>query len=209
VIRFISPIFTAILARLFLKEEFGFVQVCASFSCLAGVVLVAQPAFLFDSWNGTSQTHSEEDAYRRSLGTVCSLAAAVVGSCVFISIRKVGTKCHYFVFVFSYGVATTSVGLLGLLCSVHTISCSFTFSEWMVLLALTLISFVDQTLSNAGAQLAPAGLSTLVRNIEIISAYVFGIALFHEQPNVLSFVGGFIVLSSVGGIVLWKWFKSK
>lgn len=53
---------------------------------------------------------------------------------------------------------------------------------------------------------APAA---LMRNVDILFAFVFDVACFGEQPSPLTVIGALIVCLSTTGAVVLKWYRSR
>ena len=62
---------------------------------------------------------------------------------------------------------------------------------------------------NRGLQLEKAAPAALMRNVDILLAFVFDFAIFGQQPRVLTLLGGLLVLLSTGGVALAKWWRSR
>ena len=53
---------------------------------------------------------------------------------------------------------------------------------------------------------APAA---LMRNVDILLAFLFDYAVFGQRPHILTLVGGLMVLMSTGGVALAKWWRTR
>ncbi|KAJ2090163.1 hypothetical protein GGI16_006151, partial [Coemansia sp. S142-1] len=58
-----------------------------------------------------------------------------------------------------------------------------TGSEWLLMTAVGVFAFIGQVMLNRGLQLAPTGPATLMRNLDVVFAFILGITLFGEIPN--------------------------
>jgi len=61
---------------------------------------------------------------------------------------------------------------------------------------------------NRGLQMENAAPAALMRNIDIVFAFVFDVVCFGEQPHPLTVVGAVIVCLSTTGAVVLKWWRS-
>ncbi|KAJ2442106.1 hypothetical protein GGF42_007069 [Coemansia sp. RSA 2424] len=77
--------------------------------------------------------------------------------------------------------------------------------EWAMMGALGAFSFVGQVLLNRGLQLAPAGPATLMRNLDVAFAFVLGITLFGEIPDLVSVLGAVLIVACTVAMGLHKW----
>ena len=62
---------------------------------------------------------------------------------------------------------------------------------------------------NRGLQLEKAAPAALMRNVDILLAFLFDYAIFSEQPRVLTLVGALLVIMSTGGVALAKWWRAR
>ena len=62
---------------------------------------------------------------------------------------------------------------------------------------------------NRGLQLEKAAPAALMRNVDILLAFLFDYAIFGQQPRVLTLLGGLLVVLSTAGVALAKWWRSR
>ena len=62
---------------------------------------------------------------------------------------------------------------------------------------------------NRGLQLEKAAPAALMRNVDILLAFLFDYAFFGQKPSVLTLLGGLLVVLSTGGVALGKWWRSR
>ena len=62
---------------------------------------------------------------------------------------------------------------------------------------------------NRGLQLEKAAPAALMRNVDILLAFLFDYAIFGEQPRVLTLLGALLVIMSTGGVALAKWWRAR
>jgi drug/metabolite transporter (DMT)-like permease len=173
----------------------------ASFFSLVGVTMVMQPDFIFGGHESETPSH----AWAREIGTACCLISAFIQACTTIAVRQIGKRGHFLVFVFYLGVAGTILGTVGLFASGHHAQLPVNAIEWASLASVGLFSFMGQVLLNAGLQNAPAGPASLMRNIDVICAFVYGVVLFDEIPDNLSLGGAGLILSCLLLLAVSKW----
>ena len=58
-------------------------------------------------------------------------------------------------------------------------------------------------------QLAPAGPGTLMRMNDVVFAFIFGIFILHEYPDIFSVTGTIIIVTMTTAIGLRKWLNAK
>ncbi|CAG2170306.1 unnamed protein product [Oppiella nova] len=106
-IQFSSPVFVAIFAYFMLRESINCIQGVAGLVTLAGVVVIAQPEFIFGA-----QSSLVYD--QRLLGTTLAVVSSISGAFSMITLRKLKTT-PVPVIVTWYGLAVSIVGLIILL----------------------------------------------------------------------------------------------
>lgn len=103
VVIFSTPVFTAILTWLCLKESINFVDFFFAFLSVAGVIVVAKPSFLFPQTADTKvSSQSTSDANNPLFGVIFAFAGAFFISLVMISSRKLGKDVHYMTVLFYF-----------------------------------------------------------------------------------------------------------
>jgi drug/metabolite transporter (DMT)-like permease len=88
VIALSMPVFVCIFARIFLKEPFGLFHVLALFLTLIGITFTSKIAFIFVS-SEEDNIKTEDDNRKRMIGLIISLGATIIGSSIYVIIRKV------------------------------------------------------------------------------------------------------------------------
>ncbi|KAJ2066986.1 hypothetical protein GGI16_009707, partial [Coemansia sp. S142-1] len=80
-----------------------------------------------------------------------------------------------------------------------------TGSEWLLMMAVGVFAFMGQVMLNRGLQLAPTGPATLMRNLDVVFAFILGITLFGEIPNWPGILGALVIISCTVAMGLHKW----
>lgn len=184
--KYLSPIFTAILAVIFLKEKVSRLQWLFFFVSFVGILLLKG----FDTRIGL---------FDAGIG----LFSAIFGGLLVIVIRKIGDDdhhlviLHYFMFISALGSGIvvfqdwkTPVG-----------------TEWLWLLAIGLVGFVAQNFFTKAIQEPSDDVSFLaiLRYSEVIYALIIGYFLFHEVYTLQSIVGIALIFA---GLLLSFRYKS-
>ncbi|ORZ36649.1 hypothetical protein BCR44DRAFT_38507 [Catenaria anguillulae PL171] len=198
---FTGPAFTAVLARVWLGEPLGPLDAASILSCLLGVTLVARPAFLFESEAGAVATPPA--------AILAALLGALMSATAYVTVRKLGANgAHYMVHVVYFGLVSTL--LSGTLMYVDPATrLPASAYEWCLLALVGLCAFGGQILLNRGLQLARAGPGVLMRNLDVVFAYVFGVCVFHEQVFWTSLVGAGLIVGTAVGVGGWKMVRNR
>ncbi|KAG2217232.1 hypothetical protein INT45_012691 [Circinella minor] len=206
VIAYLNPIFTAILAAVMLHEPFHLFEGICAVLCLAGTILVTKPGFLHFGDQPEPESSSDDDL--RTLGTISGIVGAIMIAFMYVTTRKIGTSVHFLVIVVYNGIITSLVSVI-LLFSVQEWVRPQSFFEYSVLLFVGILQFSSHCFMGKGLQLAPAGPASVMRMVEICLAFMFGILVFHEYPDLLSVLGATIIAGTTTLLAWRKWNRNK
>ncbi|KAG0164896.1 hypothetical protein DFQ30_009249 [Apophysomyces sp. BC1015] len=188
VVYFLGPTFTAILAAMVLHEKFTIFDGMCSAGCLAGVILVSKPQFLFGHGLGL-----EGSEMTRLLAVGAALLGALSSAVVFVIVRKIGKGAHFMVHVVYFGAMALVLSLVGML-AFQEVVVPTTAYDYGMLLLVGIFAFIGQCLCNSGLQLAPAGPGTLMRMNDVVFAFLLSIGILHEYPDLYSILGACLIL---------------
>lgn len=179
VIHFTNPVFTALIAAVFLNESMGRREMAGLVLCLIGVTLVAQPTFLFGI-----------DA--RSLPVfpvTVALTASLLSSLAYVTVRKLRETDHHLVVVFYFTLISTPVSVPLMIGRVLWP----TPMEWMLLVSVGVVTLVAQVFLTKGLHRERAGRAMSVSYVQVVFAVTWGILLFNEIPDPLG-IGGAVLI---------------
>ena len=186
VIQYTNPVFTALLAALFLRERLGLWEVGGTFLSLSGVVLIARPAFLFGSAAPGLDL----------LAVGVALFGAFLSGIAYVIVRKLRATEHPLVVVFYFPF----VSLFGALPTALPSAIWPTPAEWlMMIVGVSLTAQVAQVFMTRGLHLERAGRATAFSYLQIVFAACWGFLFFGEVPDAWS-IGGAVLV--VGGTLL-------
>lgn len=203
VIMFSNPVFTALLAWIFLKERCTIWDAVFTVFTLTGVVLIARPPFLF----GERVAGLEADYYSHIKGTAAAFAGAVGAACTMVILRKMGKSVHYYLSVWYYAV-------IGLVECVVTL---FVLGEWRlpscgadrwIMMLIAVLGIAGQTFLTKALQVEKAGPVALMRTTDVVLAFIFQFLFLNRKPTWWSLGGALCVVSSTTGVALRKWVNS-
>jgi drug/metabolite transporter (DMT)-like permease len=197
VLFFTSPIYTGILGRLVLGEQYGISELTLSCVCVLGVVLVAK---------GTTEEANDSTKEERIFGVCIALIGAVFASSTYLLIRYIGKRADALVLTQYW--ATTAFVLSVAAFTVQkpmwpTVISWGTFTGLVLVLGCT--AFIAQLTFNIGVQLATAGPSSMMRNLDVVFAFIFQVVFLHETPSSLSYAGSAVIVSSILAMSYRKW----
>ncbi|KAJ3279010.1 hypothetical protein HK104_001852 [Borealophlyctis nickersoniae] len=205
---FTGPAFTALLAWLTLGEALTVPDIVATMTCLVGVALVARPEFLFGS--STPDASTPDYGVPTYLAATAAFVGAMMSSVAYCLVRKIGKRAHFMVHVTYFGLMSTVFSFVGLVLFQWDEAVGvwkWDLEQWGVSLGIGATAYIAQCFLNAGLQLANAGPATLMRNLDIVFAFVFGLVFFNEVPRLTSVIGATLILVATACVALLKWYR--
>jgi len=183
VIQFCNPMLAALIAVFALKERLRALDLIAALFSMIGVILVAQPTFLF-----------ARGASLDPLAVTIGVVGAIFSAIAYVVIRRLGSTEHHMVVVFYFPLVTgpASIPLLAYEGVVLPEGI-----EWLLLLGIGVTAQLGQIEITKGFKLETAGRASSVTYIQIVLAYTWGILLFGEYPNAISILGAVLVVLGV------------
>ena len=184
-LRYISPVFAAIFAILFLKERIRPIQ--WSFFLIAFLGVIILKGF---------------DGDIPLTGLILVLLASVFSGLVYIVIRKIGDREHPVVIVNYFMCIATAVG--GVMSIFYWKTPTFT--DLLLLLSLGVFGFFGQLFMTKAFQLGETNIIAPLKYVEVVFAIIVGVGFLNETYTLWSFVGMAMI---IGGLLLNIWFKRK
>ncbi|KAG2364751.1 drug/metabolite transporter superfamily [Suillus spraguei] len=205
VLLFLTPLMTAVVGSIFLKESYSISQTVAGVCSLLGVILVYRPPFLFGSNPVIPDGgHLLERTAAERLAGIGACMISVLGlTGAYISMRAIGKRAHS-MHVMSY---------FALLCTIVASLCMIIFNipvvyptrwMWLLLLIIGSFGFIMQTLLTLGLQRETASRGVTGIYSQVVFAVVLERLFFGITPPLLSILGAIIIISSALYVVLRK-----
>ncbi len=182
VIQYTNPVFTALLAAVFLAEPIGGRESVAVVASLIGLLAIARPSFLFPSAAGGLDP----------LAVGVALTGAILSAAAYVTVRKLGRTEHPLVIVHYFAM----IVVLGSLPVAATILKWPTPVEWIGLIGIGVTTHIAQVYMTRGLALEPAGRAMAVGYIQIVFAAVLGALVFAEFPDVPGVFGATLIVLS-------------
>ena len=179
-----APVFTPIIAYLWLKEPLTKRMLAFSLLGLVGVILVAKPS----------------SAIFNSLSMV-GLAASLLAATAFVSIREMSDTEPAFRMVFYFSFFSSLISAVPLLWAWQPLNAE----QLAILFAAGLMAVLAQIVMSRAYSIAPPGLIGPVAYLAIIFAGIFSLLRWGEVPNLTTIVGAVLIFSaSILTLVLRK-----
>lgn len=189
-ITFTSPMITALLAAVFLKERAGRATIIASGIAFGGVLLILRPNFAALGW-----------------AALFPLGSAVGMACLMIGNRAVAGKGSVLLMQFLIA-AVAAVILLVAAAAGHFSNVPdlhITMPDWTVVAKCAVVAASASTahwLIYLGTTKASAADIAPMTYVQLLIAMVLGIAIFGDWPDAVSLLGSAIIIGA--GLFLWQ-----
>jgi len=218
---FSEPLWTLVLAKLFLKTRVGWWKITFACVLIFGVVLCTKPPFIFGSsddlknhpihhhWyhhnastaNSTDVVKPSQEVHGYYIGVLLAIGAAVTGSTSNILVSKCQDISSLAMVTYSGLGGVVLSGLYGVVVDDET-KIFFSISsidtrEWLLLLLLGGMGLVGYFCLNRSLQLVPPTTVAVLRALEIVLAYGVQAAVLDEVPDPVAMAGSAFVIISV------------
>jgi drug/metabolite transporter (DMT)-like permease len=181
-IQYMNPILVTVLAIPLLGERATRASLGALAVAFGGLLLVAKPAFLF----GAAQALDP-------VGVGLGLAAALLSSLAYISVRKLVETEERMVIILYFPLVSAPAALL-LTLPVYTPP---TLGEWGLLGLIAVFTQLGQIFLTRGLSNEQAGRATTVGYAQVLFAAGWGALLFGDLPDAWSLAGALLILVAV------------
>lgn len=203
VIFYTSPVYTAILGWIFLKESVSKFDLLATLLSLGGVVLIGRPTFLFGSLGKSSS--SKQVWFPTLLAVIGSFCAA----CAIVLTRKVSQELPVRVVVLYATMVATIICL-----SASLIFGGFKYPDCgthdaVYIIVAAVLGYSGQLIVTKALSTEKASIISLVRTIGIAFSFLLQLTVLGVVPNGLSIGGAFLVLLCNVTIFIKKYLDQK
>ena len=175
-IGFTTPLFTTLLAIIFLGEVIRFHRITALILGFIGILVVIRPGFV------TIEP-----------GVLWLLSAALSFSFVIIIVKKLTEKDTSLTTAFYHMLFLTPPTFLISLFYWESIS----FNHFIILCVVAIAGFITQVTSNQSLKMSDTSFVMPLQFTNLIWLSFIGYVLFSELPNLWTWIGGSIIFSAV------------
>ncbi|KAL6950135.1 hypothetical protein ACO0QE_000811 [Hanseniaspora vineae] len=217
VITFLTPTLTGILAAMILKERYSKIEGVCGLVALFGVVLVVRPTFLFHQDGNSSTSDKSEEAVEstsskaRVVASLFGLLGVCGASSIYIIIKHIGTRAHAIMSVTYFAFISFLISLFGIIFSPNTtFKIPQTLNQWFLFFIIGISGFIMQLLLTLGIQKEKkTSRSSLVIYSQMIYSLFWDLLIFHHLPNLWSWLGIIIIVSSTLYALFYKNMQAK
>ncbi|MCE0494810.1 DMT family transporter [Vibrio salinus] len=180
ILQYVHPVFTAVLAVIFLKEKIQIPTIICIVFCLAGLTVMVLPGMESDS------------SYQLPIMSVGIAILGAFGSAIaYVIVRKLSNTEDSSVIIFYFP-------LIALPVSVLLIGHDFVIPDMHVLILMVLIGICTQFgqygLTKA-MQTQAAGKASAYSYIQVVFSGLIGVWVFNEIPSIWTYLGGGLIIS--------------
>ncbi len=190
VLQYLHPIFTAILALIFLKEHINFPLVLSIICSFIGLLFIARPEIIF------GLTNNELSYFAMGAALLGAFGSAVA----YVLVRKLNETEDVSVIIFYFP-------LIALPISIVLLGRDFVMPDiWtcFILLLVGIFTQVGQVGLTKAMQTETAGRATAFSYLQVVFAVLLGWIIFGETPDLwVTLGGGFILIGAILN-VFWK-----
>lgn len=180
---YMTPIWTALIASVVLKERTARLVFLGMGISLLGVVLIAKPTVLFGS--GVSELDT--------IAVVATVAASMLSGFVYVLVRKLRVSDAPLVIIFWL----SWVGILGALPFVLVDWVWPTTIEWLYLAGVGVTTLIAQIFLTLGLHREAAGRAMSIGYLQVVFAFIWGAMVFGTIPDLWSLIGAAAIVGSV------------
>jgi len=199
VIFYTSPVFTAILGRIFLKESVSKFDVLAMILSIGGVVLIGRPTFLFGSLGKNSGSKQVW------VPTLLAVGAAIGSAASTVLTRKMSQEVGPRVVVFYFAVLGSIISFVGSLISGFKYPDCGTYDS-IYMLAIGVLGYFALVVRSKALAMEKASVVALVSTIGIAFSFILQLVALDVVPNNMS-IGGAILVLLCNVIIFIKKFR--
>lgn len=185
VLRYLSPVFAAIFAVIWLKEKIKPIQWLFFLLAFSGVLVM-----------------KGYDSDLSIIGLILVFSSALVMGLVFVTISKIGKQDHPVVIINYFMAIGTLLGGLLALNDWKTPQ----GNEWLILGSLGMVGYIGQLFMTKAFQIASTNQVAPLKYLEVIFTVFIGVFWFLEVYTIWSVLGMVMVIT---GLLLNIFYKSK
>jgi drug/metabolite transporter (DMT)-like permease len=181
VIHFTNPLFTTLIAAVFLGERVRPRELALTAVGLLGVAIMVRPAGLLGMGAGALP----------ALPVAAAVAAAVLAAVAYALVRHLRRHDHMLIVFYFAGLTSLAAFPLMLPAFVRPHG-----KEWLLLLAVGLTTLFGQIFLTLGLQRERAGRATAVGYVQIVFASAWGAIFFGDLPRPATLLGAAVIVAS-------------
>jgi drug/metabolite transporter (DMT)-like permease len=210
IIRYSSPIVTAVFAYLFLKEKLNNVHFVSLVLSIIGLIFVIHPSFLFGKYG---QPKAIEGSIWFLVGILLAIVSSFsAGSSIVFTKNLTNKNVHFTIIMFFFSLTgfIISIAISGVLFRFGTTHKNWNLTRQFLIrdISFALLAGLVNFLGHVSFTLAIAKENpnkiALLRSMDIFVAFLVEYLIFSIVPNWLSAIGALFVILAVSIIYIYK-----
>jgi drug/metabolite transporter (DMT)-like permease len=189
IIQYTNPLMTALLAALVLAERIERWQLAGATISIAGIVLVARPAWIF----GAGTEHLP------LVPVLVASVGAVLSAISYVAVRELRKTDHPMVIIAWFPFIAVPAVLPFVIADLR-IPVGW---EWLLLIGIGVATQLGQIFLTWALHNESAGKATGISYLQIAFAFVWGIVLFGESVRWTSLAGAILIAGGTIGMGWW------
>ena len=193
VITITNPIFVGIFASIFLGEKYQWSNALTCVICMAGVICVARPPFIF---GGTDEGNVH------IFGSLICLAYAVVNAFVQVTMKQLSKSVDPFTTTMTFG--TFSGLFFGILMALFEDPIHLRYKDSLPILLIGVTGFLGQALMTRSFLFGKASKLSICAFSRLFFSYCYDILILGSMPTVLDIIGTVLIIVGLGVNIIAK-----
>ena len=223
-VTFTSPLFCALFSKLFMGEGLHWINSVAGIISFIGVTIVARPSILFGTTDtkrvtlttiqlsnntGDNHNYNTNNELVYLIGVLYALLGAIFLALYFALVRKLinVNGIHSAVTVFYPTLMGLIVCILLIVIGKESVYLPQNKSEVFVLSSIGVYSILALTCLTFALRVENATIVNLIRNLDVIYAFLLQYGVFGIKPNAWNLTGGAIILFATSIVVARQHFN--
>ena len=210
----IFPVFSFFIAYLVLREPLKRIQLLILLFAMIGVVLIAQPTFLFGDFssNSSNNKQSNESESLIMFGYAICILGAITQALSMIFTRKLKNIGNDILLgtLYIHAVALAFWGLFGSVVIFGSVNLRhFNVLVWIYLNLIGILGFVGVLLLNYSLLKLAGGYASLIRSMDVVIGYILQIVILNDSSfNFITILGVCSIMVPIGTYAIWKGYNS-
>ena len=213
VIQFTAPVFTMIFSFCITKKCCGWIDGIFGPVSFIGVIFIAKPSIIEGDKTSIYFHQQHKAPHTKSMlntlstdyivGASFALLAAICLSWFYILNKMNGKKTDvtltiFYPSIFGMIIAPIAMGIKG----EHVVLTELNSLSWGLLFVVGFVAFIGLMFMAEALQLENPGPAVLIRNMDVIYAFIFQYIFVHHPPGLSALIGTIIVLSCTSIIAI-------
>lgn len=186
---FLTPLGTAFAAHWLLNEHYVWQQAAASALSLIGVIVIARPSILF---------HGISDERPPALAVALQLLQVLGSVATNILLRCIGGRAHPLAAVSQFALQTFLGSAVVTCFRIRSLDgLLLSWYQWLIVILVGVFGLIYQYLMTRSLAMEKASTLSHLDYSKILMAMTWGYLLFHDIPDLISILGGGIIIAGI------------